>query len=195
MSGGRYSCGADRSEPQTTCPHNVRLCQVGCNVVTVLFSRVEGIAENFNNRFVRSTTLTKWIARNFLITMCLWITGPFIVHRENPGQSFDARVNVSRRYENIININFPVTAQTYNEHYFVFYIMEVSIGACIVYGSVLFDVFLMSFCWIVSAHYQSVTTAFEQFGHDSRSLKSKRHGESTRGATVMKTYRICIFVQ
>lgn len=109
--------------------------------------------------------------------MCLWITGPFIVHRENPDQSFDARVNVSRRYENIININFPVTVQTYNEHYFVFYTMEVAIGACIVYGSVVFDVFLMSFCWIVSAHYQSVTTAFEQFGHDGRSLKSKRHRE------------------
>jgi len=45
--------------------------------------------------------------------------------------------------------------------------MEVAVGFCIVYGSILVDAFLMSFCWIISAQYQSVTKAFATFGHNN----------------------------
>jgi len=46
--------------------------------------------------------------------------------------------------------------------------MEVAVGFCIVYGSVLIDAYLMSFCWIISAQYQSVTKAFATFGYNEK---------------------------
>ncbi|KAE9536449.1 hypothetical protein AGLY_007238 [Aphis glycines] len=119
----------------------------------------ELIMENFVTRCKKSTEITKWIARSFLIGLILWVMGPFIANEEYTAP------NASHRYQNIINIKFPVTVKTYNNYYFVFYLMEVAVGFCIVYGSILVDAFLMSFCWIISAQYQSVTKAFATFGH------------------------------
>lgn len=121
----------------------------------------ELITENFVTRCKKSTKITKWIARSFLIGLILWVMGPFIANEEYTAP------NSSHRYQNIINIKFPVTVKTYNNYYFVFYFMEVAVGFCIVYGSVLVDAFLMSFCWIISAQYQSVTKAFATFGHNN----------------------------
>lgn len=109
-----------------------------------------------------STTITNLIARSFVAGMFLWILGPFIAREDHSKESTG-----SRRYQNIINVKFPVPTEFYNEYYFAFYSMEVAIGFCIVYGSVLADAFLMSFCWIISAQYQAVTTAYETFGHDN----------------------------
>jgi len=88
--------------------------------------------------------------------------GPFIANEEY------TEPNTAHRHKNIINIKFPVTVKTYNNYYFVFYLMEVAVGFCIVYGSVLIDAYLMSFCWIISAQYQSVTKAFTTFGYNEQ---------------------------
>ncbi|XP_025204161.1 odorant receptor 67a [Melanaphis sacchari] len=122
----------------------------------------ELITEKFVKRCKTSTRITKWIACSFLIGLVLWVMGPFIANEEYTAS------NVNHRYQNIINIKFPVTVKTYNDYYFVFYLMEVAVGFCIVYGSVLVDAFLMSFCWIISARYQSVTKAFAIFGHNNQ---------------------------
>jgi len=106
--------------------------------------------------------ITKWIARSFIAGLMLWVMGPFIANEEN------TLPNVAHRHQNIINIKFPVTVKTYNNYYFVFYLMEVAVGFCIVYGSVLIDAFLMSFCWVISAQYQTVTKAFETFGYNEK---------------------------
>lgn len=120
----------------------------------------KSITANFVKRCKKSTTITKWIARSFLIGLILWMMGPFITDKkyEEP--------NASHRYLNIINLKFPVTVNIYNDYYFVFYLMEVAVGFCIVYGSVLVDAFLMSFCWVISAQYQSVTKAYETLGYN-----------------------------
>ncbi|XP_060881539.1 uncharacterized protein LOC132953015 [Metopolophium dirhodum] len=120
------------------------------------------ITENFVKRCKKSTTITKWIARSFLIGLILWVMGPFIANEEY------TKPNTVHRHKNIINIKFPVTVKTYNNYYFVFYLMEVAVGFCIVYGSVLIDAYLMSFCWIISAQYQSVTKAFTTFGYNEQ---------------------------
>lgn len=119
------------------------------------------ITANFERRCKRSTTITKWIARSFIAGLILWVMGPFIANEENTGPNAAAR-----RHQNIINIKFPVTAKTYNNYFFIFYLMELTVGFCIVYGSVLIDAFLMSFCWIISAQYQSVAKAFSTFGYN-----------------------------
>lgn len=121
----------------------------------------ERITRDLVNSWKWSTTITNLIARSFLAGMFLWILVPFINREDHSEESI-----CSRRYQNMLNVNFPVTTEFYNDYYFAFYSMEVAIGFCIVYGSVLADALLMSFCWIISAQYQSVTTAYEMFGHD-----------------------------
>lgn len=116
-----------------------------------------------------STTVTNLIARSFLSGLFLWILGPFIAQ-----ENYSTESTGSHRYQNIINVKFPVTTEFYNNYYFAFYSMEVAIGFCIVYGSVLVDAFLMSFCWIISAQYKSVTTAYEMFGHENESEPPER---------------------
>lgn len=129
-----------------------------------------GIRTKFTKRCKRSTTITNWIARCFLMGMILWFMGPFIANNKQ----FEPLHIARGRYQNIINIKFPVTVNIYNKYYYVFYFMEISIGFCIVYGSVLVDAFLMSFCWIIAAQYQSITTSYEIFGHDQlKSAKSE----------------------
>lgn len=131
----------------------------------------EIITKKLVKRCVRSTKITSLIAYSFFGGMILWIMGPWFIANEKHSDPLNNIV--SRRHENIINIKFPVTVKIYNQYFFAFYIMEIAIGFCIVYGSILVDAFLMSFCWIISAQYQSVTSAYKAFGHDLKSLNSE----------------------
>lgn len=131
----------------------------------------EIITKKLVKRCVQSTIITSLIAYSFFGGMILWIMGPWFIANETHSDPLNNIV--SRRHENIINIKFPVTVKIYNQYFFAFYIMEIAIGFCIVYGSILVDAFLMSFCWIISAQYQSVTSAYKAFGHDLKSLNSE----------------------
>lgn len=124
--------------------------------------RDDRIEAKFAKRCESSSTVTKLIAHSFLGCMILWFAGPFVAEDET-------QLRGGRR-QNIINVKFPVTKNVYNEYFYAFYFIELSIGFCIVYGSVLVDAFLMSFCWIISARYQSVAALYETFGHDQQRL-------------------------
>lgn len=139
-----------------------KLFKITCIDYLQCVERNKSITSKLTKRCARSTIITSFIARSFLIVLFVWSMTPFVSNEE-----FSENSNATcYRYQNIINIKFPVTINNYNRFYFVFYLMELSVGFCIVYGSILIDAFLMSFCWIISAQYQSVTFAFQIFGHD-----------------------------
>lgn len=127
------------------------------------------IEKDLVKRWERSTTVTNLIARSFLAGMLLWFCGPFYA------EEADGTSAIGIRYKNIVNVRYPVSVNTYNEYYSAFYLMEAAIGFCIVYGSVMVDAFLMSFCWIISAQYQSVATVFEKFGHDKTDFTASEY--------------------
>lgn len=122
-------------------------------------------------RWARSAAVTRLIARSFLAGMFLWFYGPFIIDDDDDDGNGGATSAAYGRRKNIVNVNYPVTAAVYNDFYYAFYAMEMAIGFCIVYGSVLVDAFLMSFCWIIAARYRSMVTAYETFGLDRTDSK------------------------
>lgn len=117
------------------------------------------VAAALERRCARAAAVTGWIARSFLAGLLLWAAGPFVA---------PAPTEPPPRRPNVVNIRFPVTVRAYNRFYLAFYAMELAVGFCIVYGSVLVDAYLMSFCWIVAAQYQSVAAAYERFAHHHR---------------------------
>lgn len=163
------------------------LCEMACADFLRCSRRDAAIERDLAKRWRRATAVTNAIARSFLVGMLLWFYGPFI----DRGGDDAGGTCAARRRKNIINARYPVTAEFYNEYYFAFYSAEAAVGFCIVYGSVLVDAYLMSFCWIISAQYQSVVTAYEKFGHDETEFAGE---PSDLRYTVLFIYRRRCFV-
>lgn len=72
----------------------------------------------------------------------------------------------SKRFENIFNFLFPVNTFAYNHYYLAFYLMELTVTVFLVYTYVVFDIFIISFCYTIIAHYEVIGLAFENIGYN-----------------------------
>lgn len=105
--------------------------------------------------YMRLTTCYFWI---ILANMVTWLSLPFTAARRGPDQ----------QRTNVLDFTYPVvTVRRYNAVFAVFYVIEALCAVEIAYGIVLFDVFLMSFCWAIASQYDVVNCAFERFNADA----------------------------
>jgi len=111
----------------------------------------------------KSIKLTNFIFGFAFMTFVIWMIYPLAV---NFFMLATDQIN-NQRYQNIFNMRYPVTIKTYNQYYFVFYGIEVIMGAFILYNSILIDTFLVSFCWVIIAQYEILTSAFGNIGDEA----------------------------
>jgi len=71
--------------------------------------------------------------------------------------------NSNQKLRNILNIPYPVNAETYNKYYFVFFIME-SIILAFNFYSILIDMFFLSISFIIIHQYEILAHTFERIG-------------------------------
>lgn len=116
------------------------------------------ILEESRERSIKFTNY--YVVLPFAVTM-QWLVFPFAY------KMFVDSENTNHRPQNIFNFRFPVTLYTYNKYYAIFYVMEMIVGIFFCYFLSMIDVLFMSFCWVISALYDVLTRALDQFGQEN----------------------------
>jgi len=99
--------------------------------------------------------------------MSQWILFPLVV------VAFTTPEDENGRFQNIMNLRYPVSTYTYNRYYFIFYSMEVMVAIFTMYAMIMPDILLMSMCWAIIAQQEVLTRAFENIGHEDNSQTGK----------------------
>jgi hypothetical protein len=116
------------------------------------------------------------ISTNFLLNYCLvvlimWMATPLIlntwVEPETP----------NRRYNNILNLRYPVNTSIFNEYYYAFYLIEVLVCFFLLYYSILIDNYLISFCWTIIAQFEVITCAYKSIGNEEDTIQKLQNGK------------------
>jgi len=105
----------------------------------------------------KSIKITNCISGFGIMTGMEWMMFPLLLQLL---QKEDANKS-NQRFENIFNFPFPVTINYYNNNYVIFYIMESFIGIYMLYINVVVDVFFISVCYVMIAHYEMIKRAYE----------------------------------
>lgn len=127
-------------------------CCKNLNVLSSCRDRTIGITNYF---FVFSS-----------MVMLQWILFPLGVF------AFTRSEDENVRFQNILNLRFPVSTYTYNHYYFIFYLMEVVVAVFSMYAMIMPDILLMSVCWAIMGQQEVLTRAFENStGQDDNSQK------------------------
>lgn len=72
---------------------------------------------------------------------------------------------------NVHNLYMPgVSAETYNEYFSYFYVLEVVFGVCYILFTVLFDNFIVSMCLAISSQIDTINHAFSSVGHEFQNI-------------------------
>jgi len=102
-----------------------------------------------------------------IIVICTqWMLVPLVIN------TFDDTVN--GRKQNAIYFRYPVSIQTYNQYYFMFYIVELIFITYGTYALVIIDILIMSFCWVLIILYQILTKSFADVGYANKPQSGKK---------------------
>ncbi|XP_026815408.1 uncharacterized protein LOC113555223 [Rhopalosiphum maidis] len=113
-----------------------------------------GILHKYREKSIKITNYLSVFAITITIQWCLYPLVLLLLQKEDANQS-------NRRFENIFNFRFPVTISYYNNNYVIFYITETSFEMFLLYVYVVIDIFFISICYIMIAHYEMIKKAYE----------------------------------
>lgn len=105
----------------------------------------------------------------FLISFfIIWIVFPLIIN------SFMVKSNDgTRRFENILNLRYPVTINVFNDYYLIFYLAEVLLMVYVVYSALIHVLLINYICNVFAMLYKLNTIAFKQIGHQQPIINGK----------------------
>jgi hypothetical protein len=124
-----------------------------------------GILKKYRQKSIKITNYISVLAIITTIQWCLYPLVLLLLKKEDENQS-------NRRFENVFNFRFPVTISYYNNNYFIFYIIEVSIVVILLYMHIVSEVFFISLCYVMIAQYEMIKRAYENVNSE---LKSKNN--------------------
>ncbi|XP_060875404.1 uncharacterized protein LOC132948778 [Metopolophium dirhodum] len=111
----------------------------------------------------RTIKITNYFFVFTVIVLIQWILFPFMVITLT-----ESDVENSRS-PNIMNLRFPVSTQTYNQYYFIFYLMEVAIAAFPIYVIIVTDTLILSFSLVIISQQEVINRAFKSIGYEENS--------------------------
>nr|AQS60751.1 olfactory receptor 37 protein [Acyrthosiphon pisum] len=122
----------------------------------------------------RSITITNLYQNYSTMVFIIWMITPLVLN------TFVVVGGPNQRYHNIFNMQYPVSANIYNQYYYLFYLMEIAMGIFVLNYSMIVDNFLISLCWVIIAQYEVITTAFEKIGNDCEltTLQNEKNNNS-----------------
>lgn len=104
---------------------------------------------------------TKCITILGVVIIFMWTLFPLVINVYNMNKS-DTLI---LRYENILNLFYPVTLSVYNQYYFVFYFMENIVNLFYSYVIIVTNIILISFFLVLISQYETIFMAFENVGY------------------------------
>jgi len=114
----------------------------------------------YRDRMIKITNYFLYVS---LMVMLQWIIYPLVVI------AFTRPEMENGRLQNVLNLRFPVSTYTYNQHYFIFYLIEVVLTIFIMYVMIMPDILIMSICCAIMAQQEVLTRAFKNIGHEDNS--------------------------
>lgn len=123
-----------------------------CKYINVLTGYRDRTIKITNYFFVFSSTV-----------MLQWILFPLVLI------TFTTLEDKNIRQLNIMNLRYPVSTHTYNQYYFIFYLMEVIVAIFTMYSMIIPDLLLISWCRAIMAQQEVLTQAFKYFGQEDNS--------------------------
>ncbi|XP_060842462.1 uncharacterized protein LOC132922785 [Rhopalosiphum padi] len=105
----------------------------------------------------KSIKITNYISFLTIISTILWVLYPLVLMLLQKEDAYKS----NQRFENIFNFRFPVTNSYYNNNFFIFYIIELSIGLPLAYMHLVSEVFFISLCCVMIAQYEMIKRAYE----------------------------------
>lgn len=94
-----------------------------------------------------------------------WMLSPCVFNETKISMKYQ---NVTYLYRmNILNINFMISDEIYNNHFNVFYFMEAVSISCFAVFNALFDILIIILCSAISCQLDTICKALELLGHDS----------------------------
>ncbi|XP_022169050.1 odorant receptor 22b-like [Myzus persicae] len=111
----------------------------------------------------RTIKITNYFFVFSMIVLMQWIIFPILAI------TFKKSDFENIRSENVMNFRFPVSTHTYNQYFFIFYIMEVAIVTFPIYLIIVMDTLVLSFCCVIIAQQEVLSLAFRNIGHEENS--------------------------
>lgn len=122
------------------------------------------VLDDYRDRTIKTTNYFFLFSS---IVMSQWILFPLVVI------AFTTPEDENGRFQNIMNLRYPVSTYTYNRYYFIFYSIEVMVAIFTMYAMIMPDILLMSLCWAIIAQQEVLTRAFKNIGHEDNSQIGK----------------------
>lgn len=94
-----------------------------------------------------------------LLLLQQWATFPYTYNK------FISSGDPNQRLMNIFSLRFPVSTNTFNECYMLFYTLEFLMAIYLSIGFFLSDVILISFCCIMIAQHDVLAKSFQEVGY------------------------------
>jgi len=134
----------------------------------------------------------KWFTSSFsclwLIVLVSWLLSPFVLDKFRikvnaldfavPATTTTTTVYYNYR-ANVLNLIFPVDDQFYNEHFMAYYCFELLLTLSWGYGTMIFDILLLSVCIYITYQLQMINDSYRafEFGNDRPNTTGKLAGE------------------
>lgn len=128
------------------------------------------ILHRYRNTSIKITYFLSFI---YVLTTSVWLITPLLFNTFM-GTPEAERI---RRYDNIFNFRFPVTINTYNHYYFLFYFTEGIIILFIGYGIFIIDLLLISISYVLIAQYEIHAQAFNSIRQNLQDLQNGKYIE------------------
>ncbi|XP_050526864.1 uncharacterized protein LOC126897369 [Daktulosphaira vitifoliae] len=114
-------------------------------------SYVQRAKKIMNNYIGLSKTFTWLCLVFFILIICVWSIFPLV---------FGRNLNES----SILNLMYPVSSKTFEKYFYIFYLLEFSLLTFIMYAILMFDIFIASFCFAITAQYETIMKSVKKLG-------------------------------
>lgn len=148
------------------------------NTLRVNFLTSKHCRKNINilfNYHEKSTKIIYFVSSFLVLGYFIWAGFPLLFYATS-FQDVDSAFPTSQRMDNILNYRFPVNVYTYNKYFILFYIIELGILTLMVFMHAVFEIFIISFSYIIVAQYEIIALAFENVGCEE-SMTQNENGE------------------
>lgn len=110
---------------------------------------------------------TNWYVILGILVTIQWLMFPIVINM------FTISENLNVRYQSILNLNFGVSAHTYNQYFVIFYLVEVNTILYCTYIFMMTHLLLVSFCSAIMSQQDILVQAFKNLGHENNPQISK----------------------
>lgn len=129
-----------------------------------------------------SVMMTNYLCVFLIVSVLTWILYPQLLNAIMfAGSTHHESAAANKRFYNVFDLRYPVTTRTFNDYYYLFHLMEVSVILAMGYTLIMFNTLFISFSFVLMAQYEIVAKSFETIGHGQTNAADRRRETPATG--------------